>query len=73
MVGDNFIAWMIFIPVILAAIVGALIGLGFAVVVGLTAANHGLALWVRRTVDRARDRRARARAALAETPSPPAP
>ena len=76
MFGAHFIAWMILIPVILAAIFGALTGLAFAVVAGLTAANHGLALWVRRTVDGARERRARARAAgapLAEPASPPAP
>ncbi|MFF2487210.1 hypothetical protein ACFVSU_12460 [Microbacterium sp. NPDC058062] len=60
MPGDDpvgFLVWILMLPVIAGAVVGLLVGLGFAVVMGLAAFNHGLARLVRRTADAIHARR----------------
>lgn len=60
MLGDyplEFFTWMLLLPVILGALIGLVVGVAFAAVMGLTALNHGLAALVRRAVDTVRARR----------------
>jgi membrane protein implicated in regulation of membrane protease activity len=64
--GDDpvgFLAWVLVLAVFAAASIGLLVGLAFALVMALTAANRGLAVVVRRTIDSIRARLRRAGAA----------
>lgn len=59
MLGDDpigFLAWMLLLPLIAGAVIGALAALGIAIVAALTAANHGLAVVIRRKIDALRAR-----------------